>query len=104
MDKIQARCITPNELKTAQKLVGRENVFRAIDLIEYRSELKGAMEFIFGSTLVATNLEVANKLAFSREVGKYTVTLEGDTVNPSGALSGGKQHSYVSFAFCYSYD
>ena len=48
------------------------------------------MEFIFGNTLIASNLEVANRLAFSREVGKHTVTIEGDTVNPSGALSGGR--------------
>lgn len=28
LDKIQARCISANELKVAQKLVGKDNVFR----------------------------------------------------------------------------
>ncbi len=42
-----------------------------------------------GNVLVCSNLDVANRLAFDKNVGKLCVTLEGDKVNPSGELSGG---------------
>jgi structural maintenance of chromosome 2 len=51
------------------------------------------MEFIFGSVLVCSDLNVANKLAFDRSVGKMCVTLQGDKVNPAGELSGGAPSS-----------
>lgn len=47
------------------------------------------MEYIFGSVLVCSDLDVANKLAFSPSVSKMCVTLDGDKVNPGGELSGG---------------
>ena len=48
--------------QAAQKLVGREHVYRAIDLVEYDPHLKPAMEFIFGNSLICTDSNVAKKV------------------------------------------
>ncbi|XP_059091946.1 structural maintenance of chromosomes protein 2-like [Tigriopus californicus] len=93
LDKMNARCITTQELQSAQRLVGKDHVWRAIDLVKYDRALQAAMEHILGGVLVCTSLDVANKLAFDRSVGKMCVTLDGDKVNPAGELSGGAPSS-----------
>ncbi len=93
LDKMKTRCLSREELKAAERAVGRGNVFRAIDLIDYDPELDKAMEFIFGGAFVCTDVEVANKLIFKACVGHLAVTLEGDKVNRSGELSGGAPSS-----------
>lgn len=90
LDKMTSRPITTADLKAAEKLVGKGNVFRAIDLVDFDQDLLPAMNHILGGVLVCSNLDVANKVAFDRSVGKVCVTLDGDKVNPSGELSGGK--------------
>jgi structural maintenance of chromosome 2 len=47
------------------------------------------MAYVFGDTLICKDKDTANKLTFNKAVGVRTVTLEGDTYEPSGALSGG---------------
>lgn len=98
LDKMASRSVTPGELRAAQSLVGKEHVFRAIDLVDFEPDLAPAIEFILGGVLVCTDLNVANKLAFDRNVAKLCVTLEGDKVNPSGELSGGKKNVFRSSA------
>lgn len=52
LDKIDQRGIGSRQLLEAQRLVGKENVFLAKDLIEYNPELEPAMKNIFGNVLV----------------------------------------------------
>ena len=94
LDKMESRVITQHELKAARKVLGggsetATHVHRAIDLIEFDEDLRPAMEHIFGNTLVCTDLETANKVAFNHNVRKVCVTLKGDKVDPGGMLSGG---------------
>ncbi|CAB4067167.1 SMC2 [Lepeophtheirus salmonis] len=89
LDKISGYTISDSVFRSAQKLVGSDNVFRALDLISFDRSLSSAMEHIFGGSLVVRNLDQANTLAYHREVSKVCVTLEGDVVKPSGDLSGG---------------
>ena len=93
LDKMEPRVITQQELKAARRVVGgsdaANNVQRAIDLIEYDDDLGPAMEHIFGNTLVCTDLEMANKVAFNPNIRKLCVTLKGDKADPGGMLSGG---------------
>ena len=89
LDKMQSRVISQNDLQAARRIVGADNVQRAIDLIEYDDDLRPAMEHIFGNILVCADLEMANKVAFNDRVKKLCVTLKGDKVDPGGMLSGG---------------
>ena len=57
----------------------------AINLIEFDEEYRDAFGYAFADTLVVKNIEVARKL-----IGRYRmVTVQGDMVERSGAITGG---------------
>ena len=89
LDKMTSNVVSEHVLKAAQKLVGRDKVWRAIDLVEYDNRLQPAMNFIFGGVLICADNDIATKVAFDPQVQTICVTLDGDKVNPSGELSGG---------------
>ena len=82
--------VTEAQLKAARSLIpnGHNLVHRAMDLVEFSHELSPAIQYVLGGVLVCSDLEVANKVAFSN-VRRLCVTLDGDKVNPTGELSGG---------------
>jgi len=47
------------------------------------------MKFVFCDAFVCEDAETAKKVAFDPRVRMRCVTLDGDTYNPSGVLSGG---------------
>ncbi|KAL6840020.1 hypothetical protein ACP4OV_029830 [Aristida adscensionis] len=89
LNKIQTSKIPDRVQQAARSLVGPDNVTLALELVGYDEELKNAMTFVFGSTFVCCNLEAAKEVAFNREIGCPSVTLQGDSFNPSGTLTGG---------------
>lgn len=86
---LRGKAVDQTALKNAEKLVGRENVFSAISLVNYDKSLHEVMKYVFGDTLICTDLDSANKVTFAKNVLKRTVTLDGDIFDPSGTLSGG---------------
>lgn len=70
--------------------VGEDNVHTALSLVGYESELRKAMEYVFGTTLVCDTLDNAKKVAFDKGVSTKTVTLGGDVFDPQGTLTGGE--------------
>ena len=86
---LRGRAVDQAALRNAEKLVGKENVFSAISLINYDRNLHEVMKYVFGDTLICTDLDSANKVTFAKNVLKRTVTLDGDVFDPSGTLSGG---------------
>ncbi|XP_070563660.1 structural maintenance of chromosomes protein 2-like [Ptychodera flava] len=89
LNKITSKTISPDVVKRAESLVGKENVNTALSLIDYDKEVKAAMEYSFGTTLVCDGLQNAKKVCFDPKVMTRTVTLGGDQYDPSGVLSGG---------------
>ncbi|KAK0164694.1 hypothetical protein PV328_003287 [Microctonus aethiopoides] len=89
LNKINGRQIDDATLRMAQNLVGKENVQPALSLIEYPDNVKAAMTWVFGQTFVCKDSNVAKTIAFHEKIQKKCVTLEGDTYDPSGSLSGG---------------
>ncbi|CAM9911302.1 unnamed protein product [Pylaiella littoralis] len=90
--------ITPNPLKQnqlsraadiAQRMNG--NASCAIELVGYEDDLRGAMSYVFGSSIVCDSLDVAKEVAFDRGVRARTVTLDGDSFEPQGTLTGGSK-------------
>ena len=71
--------------------VGQDNVHTALSLVGYEADLRKAMEYVFGSTLVCDTLENAKCVAFDKRVMTKTVTLGGDVFDPQGTLSGGER-------------
>ncbi|XP_059304983.1 structural maintenance of chromosomes protein 2-1 [Lycium ferocissimum] len=91
LNKIQTHPVPPKHQNAAARLVGKGNAEVAISLVGYDEELKSAMEYVFGSTFVCKTIDAAREVAFSREVGIPSVTLEGDIFQPSGLLTGGSR-------------
>lgn len=96
LNKISARTLNDKVVNTAKSLVGDDNVHTALTLVGYESDLRKAMEYVFGSTLVCDTLDNAKKVAFDRQVMTKTVTLGGDIFDPQGTLSGGARSQSAS--------
>ncbi|KAJ8247752.1 hypothetical protein GJAV_G00249880 [Gymnothorax javanicus] len=96
LNKISARTLTDNVVKTAKNLVGADNVHTALSLVGYEAELQKAMEYVFGTTLVCDTLDNAKKVTFDKRVMTKTVTLGGDVFDPQGTLSGGARAQSAS--------
>ena len=51
------------------------------------------MEYVFGTTLVCPDMNVAKQVTFDPSVRARTVTLDGDSFDPSGTLTGGSRRA-----------
>ncbi|PAN27004.1 hypothetical protein PAHAL_5G052900 [Panicum hallii] len=91
LNKIQTYTIPDRVQQAARRLVGPDNVTLALELVGYGEEVKNAVSYVFGSTFVCRDSEAAKEVAFNREVGSTSVTLDGDTYQPSGLLTGGSK-------------
>uniref|UniRef100_H3CEP3 Structural maintenance of chromosomes protein 2 n=1 Tax=Tetraodon nigroviridis TaxID=99883 RepID=H3CEP3_TETNG len=96
LNKISARVLDDKVVNTAKSLVGKDNVHTALSLVGYESDLRKAMEYVFGSTMVCDTLDNAKKVAFDKHVMTKTVTLGGDIFDPQGTLSGGARTQSAS--------
>ncbi|KAL5017230.1 hypothetical protein ScPMuIL_006819 [Solemya velum] len=89
LNKISARSIGADVVKRAESLVGKGNVHTALSLIGFEKDLQAAMEFVFGSAFVCQDMDTAKKVTFDERVSKKSVTLEGESFDPAGTLTGG---------------
>lgn len=96
LNKISARTLNDSVVNTAKSLVGEKNVHTALSLVGYEADLRKAMEYVFGSTLVCDTLDNAKRVAFDKRVMTKTVTLGGDVFDPQGTLSGGARSQSAS--------
>ncbi|EHP89579.1 chromosome segregation protein SMC [Methanotorris formicicus] len=63
-------------------------VGRAIDLVVFDEKYRNVFNYVFGNTIIVENLDVAKKLSKKYKRIRF-VTLEGDVIEPSGAMVGG---------------
>ncbi|KAJ4777585.1 Structural maintenance of chromosomes protein [Rhynchospora pubera] len=90
LNQVSKKLISQNAQKKAVE-VGGKDVKLASDLVRYGDEVKNAVAFVFGSTLVCRSIKEANKVAFHPEICATCVSLEGDKFVPSGYLTGGSR-------------
>ncbi|XP_025896562.1 structural maintenance of chromosomes protein 2 isoform X2 [Nothoprocta perdicaria] len=95
LNKISARCIAQETIKLAKNLVGNDSLHLALCLVEYEPELQKAMEYVFGTTLVCDNMTNAKRVTFDKRIMIKSVTLDGETFDPRGTLSGGSSSQSV---------
>ncbi|KAI0510484.1 hypothetical protein KFK09_011086 [Dendrobium nobile] len=91
LNKIQSHIVPTRVQQSAASLVGEHNAELALLLIGYDDEVKNAMAYVFGSTFVCRSTNAAKEIAFNRDIGTTSVTLEGDIFQPSGLLTGGSR-------------
>ena len=61
----------------------------ASDLIKYDKKYQDMIENLLGRTVIVNNMETAIKIAKQNKYSFRIITLEGDVINPSGAITGG---------------
>uniref|UniRef100_A0A674CN44 Structural maintenance of chromosomes protein 2 n=1 Tax=Salmo trutta TaxID=8032 RepID=A0A674CN44_SALTR len=79
LNKISARTLNDS-------LVGEQNVHTALSLVGYEADLRKAMEYVFGSTLVCDTLDNAKRVAFDKRVMTKTGTLSGGARSQSASV------------------
>ncbi|KAF4519984.1 hypothetical protein B566_EDAN005484 [Ephemera danica] len=89
LNKLSSRPLNPRQVAAAKSMFGDDNVWYALDLVEYEPELQPVMESVFGSTLICTDMKIAKVLPYENQVRARCVTLDGDVVETTGTLSGG---------------
>ena len=62
LNKITSSQIPTAVVGRAQSLVGKDHVRPALDTADYKPQLKPAMQFVFGSTLLCDQLKQAEKV------------------------------------------
>ena len=62
------------------------------------------MEFVFGSAFVCNDMNTAKKVTFDDRIMKKSVTLEGDSFDPAGTLTGGRLTLYGYLIYIHQYN
>jgi structural maintenance of chromosome 2 len=93
LDKIQGRRVSSSTCEEASSVAGKLGSLAsaAIELVGFHEELRNAVEYVFGATLVVDEANAANKVCDLLKT--RTVTLEGDVYDPSGTISGGSKNN-----------
>merc|ERR1712032_758721 len=96
LDKITPRRITESTVTSARSIAPHFGSVAktAIELIGFDEEVRNAVEYVFGSTLVVDGMNAANKICSVTKI--RTVTLDGDEYDPSGTISGGSSNNLGS--------
>ena len=61
----------------------------ASDLVEYDKKYDGIFKYLLGRTVIVNDMEAGINLAKKNAYAFRIVTLKGDIINPSGAMTGG---------------
>lgn len=88
LDNIQERRLTQEE----ERLRSLKGIFGfAVDLVRCHEQAAKAIRFLLGRVLVAENIDAALSAARMAKFRLRVVTLDGDTINAGGSMSGGSR-------------
>lgn len=88
MDFYPLDALRPKELRLDLR---HQNCRLCYELLEFDSAVEVAVRYAVGNTVVADNLDIARELAYEKHVGEKIVTLNGEEISKSGAMSGGSR-------------
>ncbi len=83
LNKIQAR----EKIESVKRMLNEKGVHGlATDLVKFDPKFKNIFAYVFGSTLVVDNIDIARRIGIGNA---RMVTLDGDLMESSGAMIGG---------------
>ena len=93
LDKISSRPITSATRNHASSIASKLGTSSsvAIELVGFDEEVRNAMEYVFGATLIVDDGKAANQICDATK--SRVVTVEGDVYDPSGTISGGSKNN-----------
>lgn len=91
LNKVSYRLIEPAKLDRARAIAQsmRGTARLALDLVTFDESVRKAMEYTFGNVIVCDSSDIAKAIAYDKSISCRTVTLEGDSFDPSGTVTGG---------------
>mmetsp|Transcript_13844 Transcript_13844/g.32339 ORF Transcript_13844/g.32339 Transcript_13844/m.32339 type:complete len:1216 (+) Transcript_13844:102-3749(+) len=94
LDKIQPRRVTAAACKKANEIANSlgAKAWPAIELVGFHEEIRSAMEYVFGASIVVDGARAANQICDTTKT--RTVTLDGDVYDPSGTITGGSKSNF----------
>ncbi len=84
LNKVKSRVMDDTTKKVLDDKKGVHGL--AIDLVTYDKKLANVFSYVFGTTIVVDDIETARRIGIGRA---RMVTLNGDLLEPSGAMIGG---------------
>lgn len=95
LNRISRRTVEPRKVQKAHDVARQYGgkVWEALELIHFDHDVRPAMEYAFGSSLICETSEIAKNVTFHRDIKVRTVTLDGDSYDPAGTLQGGSAPS-----------
>ena len=87
LNVIRARSLSHHIQNVARNFDGFINI--ASEAVEVNQTYQAVIDNLMGTTIIVENLKIANELARAIQYKARIVTLEGDIVNPGGAMTGG---------------
>lgn len=96
LDKVMPKKVSSAACEKASSMAKALNTTAqpAIELVGFDEEVRSAIEYVFGSTLVVDGMKAANSICDTTKT--RTVTLDGDVYEPSGLISGGSNNNLGS--------
>lgn len=73
----------------------------ASDIVRYDEKYTSVVQGLLGSTVIVDNLDTAVNIARATGYSFKIVTLEGDLINPSGAITGGSKKNDIANIFSH---
>ncbi len=93
LNKIKSRVLEPG----VKEILNQKGVHGlAVDLVKYDSKYKDVFSYVLGSTAIVDDITTARRIGVGRA---RMVTLEGDLMEPSGAMIGGYRSQKVGLGF-----
>ncbi|WP_093047718.1 chromosome segregation protein SMC [Salipaludibacillus aurantiacus] len=87
MNVVKPRSIPPQDLYRAEAVEGCLGI--ASELVAYEPEYRDVVRHLLGNVVLAEEIKSAQKIAGKLNYRFRVVTLDGDIVNPGGAMTGG---------------
>lgn len=95
LNRISRRTVEPRKIQKAHQVASQYGgkVWEAMELIHFDHEVRPAIEYAFGSSIICETSEIAKNVTFHKDIKVRTVTLDGDSYDPAGTLQGGSAPS-----------
>ncbi|OXM84638.1 chromosome segregation protein SMC [Paenibacillus rigui] len=89
LDVIRGRSIPEGEKRAIEGMEGFIGI--GVDLVHFDETYRQIVGSLLGNVIIASQLDIANRIAAKVQYRYRVVTLEGDVVNPGGSMTGGSQ-------------
>eukprot|EP00917_Polyrhabdina_sp_WS-2016_P028581 GHVP01060928.1.p1 GENE.GHVP01060928.1~~GHVP01060928.1.p1 ORF type:complete len:812 (-),score=229.04 GHVP01060928.1:1808-4243(-) len=102
LNKIRSADLPIEKVELAKKLDSQNSVVYPLEIIVPDDQsYNSAFKYVFGSTVLCKKKEVAEQIAKEPKIRLPAITIQGDSYNPSGSISGGSKAGLDNLLLSY---